>query len=551
MMRPPQQAGSGNLSAASSGQAPLPSSQQQQQQHGGAKHRVQEPHRNMLPGAIISADNDIEAAISPRQLGSDRLHDARATLPLGHQETRSRGIYRERPEEELLQARPTPENEGENSRKREANELDRTEDSSYGPVFSSVLPDSHKSIASGSTRFLRKFYDSPASEAVICTVAILNAVNIGFEAAYATKHHHSPATVNRLELAFLAFYGVSICLQLRARGFSGPRAVWTIFDITMLFMGVALFILDSTNGGDPILHSIKLIRLLRLASIFTTPKPLPRLETPWRLAKGFRICLQSLLWTSLLVLITVYSFSVLGMELIQSTSDLGRDYETVARESFKDVGTTTLTLMQFITIDGIYRIYRPLITARPSLLFYFGTFVSIMCILFLNLVATVTVDVSQLRGTRHQIIGKTQQAQGIKELALKLKQILSSFDDEKCGELEMIDIVNAPRQQVERLTQICSMDEIERVFQILDYDKSGSVKIDDFTRGLVQLWLDQTPELIRVVHQCGSILNHCRRIDRKICGEESLGHRHGQPSALTVGSRSQSSRDNSRAVSLS
>merc|ERR1719210_659519 len=114
-----------------------------------------------------------------------------------------------------------------------------------------------------------------------------------------------------------------------------------------------------------VLDNLMLIRMLRLTRLARTLRLMVQFRTLWLLVQGLMHSLLTLVWTLLVILLLCYCFSIVGMELIRSTSEYGEAYQTVVDENFGNLGDAMITHLQFLTLDDIGEIQRPLIRGRP------------------------------------------------------------------------------------------------------------------------------------------------------------------------------------------
>merc|ERR1712190_387149 len=107
-------------------------------------------------------------------------------------------------------------------------------------------------------------------------------------------------------------------------------------------------------------------------------------RTLWLLVQGMMHSLLTLLWTLVIILIFCYCFSIVGMEFIRSSPEYGEEYQAVVDNNFTNLRDAMLMHLQFLTLDDIGEIYRPLIQKRPELSIYFVSFIMLVSITLMN-----------------------------------------------------------------------------------------------------------------------------------------------------------------------
>ena len=78
------------------------------------------------------------------------------------------------------------------------------------------------------------------------------------------------------------------------------------------------------------------------------------------------------------------------MQVISKDADLRMKQPELIEEFFVDLGTSMLTLLQFVTLDSLATVYFPLIVERPILLFYFMPMLIFVSIGLMNLITAVS-----------------------------------------------------------------------------------------------------------------------------------------------------------------
>ena len=92
-----------------------------------------------------------------------------------------------------------------------------------------------------------------------------------------------------------------------------------------------------------------------------------------RLVFGLLTAGQSILATTALILVSRFISACVAVEVIAKDGERLADSITapIVEGHFSGVGKSILTLMQFVTMDGLAEIYYPLIMKKPWLCAYF------------------------------------------------------------------------------------------------------------------------------------------------------------------------------------
>ena len=114
---------------------------------------------------------------------------------------------------------------------------------------------------------------------------------------------------------------------------------FNVFDFVIVIVGILEMALQ--NGGLTVLRAFRLVRVLRSIRILRTYKRMKVLME--NVAKG----LGTMFWFSAVLLLFVFIFSVLGMQLFGGTAG----FED-ARNNFDDLGSASLAVFSMLTADG-------------------------------------------------------------------------------------------------------------------------------------------------------------------------------------------------------
>merc|ERR1711879_318404 len=111
------------------------------------------------------------------------------------------------------------------------------------------------------------------------------------------------------------------------------------------------------------------------------------------------------------------------------------------------LGLAMLTLLQFLTMDSIGAIYRPLIVHRPVVLgCYFSAYILLVGIALMNLVIAVMVESSSQQAANDREGLKAWETARKKALIPKLKRMFAELDADGSGEVELEEIYEAPQE---------------------------------------------------------------------------------------------------------
>mmetsp|Transcript_8460 Transcript_8460/g.17943 ORF Transcript_8460/g.17943 Transcript_8460/m.17943 type:complete len:496 (-) Transcript_8460:16-1503(-) len=346
-------------------------------------------------------------------------------------------------------------------------------------------------------------------------VIVANAITIGVETSHSVKGDPIPLAVEVCSALMLLIYTVELLLRYYAYGVKKAMiSRWVRFDAFLVvggFLDLAIKLIMNGESNE-VLEKLMLVRMLRLARLARAARLMVQFKVLWQLVHGLMGSLLTVLWTFVLILALIYIFAILGMELMLPNPDLGEEYEAQAALFNDGLGSAMLTLVQFVTMDSIGSIYRPLTLANPILIVYFAAFLLIVSIALMNLVTAIIVDAAVQQSAADHEAQKAYESAKRKSVLPKLKLMFTELDADGSGELDLDEIKGAPEHVKSQLEEICNMEDCEALFKMLDYDQSGGIAIDEFCEGVIKASADKPVELMCMMRQCSEILKSNRDI---------------------------------------
>ncbi|CAK0853255.1 unnamed protein product [Prorocentrum cordatum] len=195
---------------------------------------------------------------------------------------------------------------------------------------------------------------------------------------------------------FIAEAGLRVVADGR-KVFDNP---WFRFDIVLVTIGASVSwilmpIVTAVGVEDlPIISQILTLRVLRLLRTVRAFRTMDMFSEMCRLSSGLLRSARTMLSVCLLVMIAIFTFSVLGADLIFKSEKLRSDDVTalIVEKHFSSMGAFMLTLMQFANADSLAGIYYPLIVVEPLLGLYFLALWVVVTVALMNLITAVIVD---------------------------------------------------------------------------------------------------------------------------------------------------------------
>eukprot|EP00440_Ansanella_granifera_P038386 gb/GFBE01041649.1/.p1 GENE.gb/GFBE01041649.1/~~gb/GFBE01041649.1/.p1 ORF type:complete len:647 (+),score=157.18 gb/GFBE01041649.1/:2-1942(+) len=386
-------------------------------------------------------------------------------------------------------------------------------------------------------QFLHRWISWQGFDTAIGIIIIANAATIGLETqanadiptgcdkdckcgdAVAQVCHGIPKWLDYIDYVFFGIYVIEFGLRYYTYGRAVLKSNWVKFDLFLVISSTLDILLQQIKIENEILNQIMLVRIMRLARLARAVRLMVQFRVLWQLVQGLMHSVGTLLWTFILVMLLIYGFAIMGIEFIQLDTNLPLDhpYNVAAGDNFRSFPDAILTLLQCFTLDSIGGIYRPLIHQNPVLLLYFMGVLLIMSIALMNLVTAVMVNSALDQATEDKDVKKAYEDAIKRKQMEKLKVMFIELDADGSGELTMEELDEAPEEVMNQLKEIAGTDDIEGLFDMLDYDGGGSLSTDEFCEGVMRASTsDQPMELLRVMKQCGDILQNSKHLISKV-----------------------------------
>jgi len=206
-----------------------------------------------------------------------------------------------------------------------------------------------------------------------------------------------------------------------------------------------------------------------------------------------------MVYTMVLLLVILYTFSCLSMEIVTPQRNTDNELiKNIVDTHFSSLPQTMLTFFQFVCLDSVAAIYKPLIEHAPWLVFFFVTLILTVSIVLMNLVTAVVVngafETAQQDRDAVVIYEQEQKARMMQEL----RDIFVSIDEDGSGVLSAEEILGINGHDLETLKHLTSMEEPLDIIRMLDVDGDGEIRIDEFLHGLWQVVVSKVPPELRL-----------------------------------------------------
>jgi voltage-gated sodium channel len=317
------------------------------------------------------------------------------------------------------------------------------------------------------------------------------------------------------ELFCLSVFLLELVLRLLANGRTALKSNWIRFDAFLVFSGLlSLLVLQplQDEAGIPpdIVRSadmLLLLRLLRFIRVAKILRLLPLFNDMWKMCNGLIKAMNTMFSVVVLMMISIYLFACLGVDLISQSEILAEDQSTrrIVEKKFSSVGGIMLTLMQFADADSIAAVYAPLCMRQPLLALYFGAVWLILTVSLMNVVTAIILETAMAKGrdeAQEQLLEKRRVFTHIRPSLLEL---FDTLDIDQSGVLTLDEIVLAVKNRTvefpPEIAESVTPAQMVEAFDFLDTDMSGKIDRKEFVEGVLVMVLSSVPlETAQILH---------------------------------------------------
>eukprot|EP00927_Polykrikos_kofoidii_P028523 TRINITY_DN24890_c0_g3_i1.p1 TRINITY_DN24890_c0_g3~~TRINITY_DN24890_c0_g3_i1.p1 ORF type:complete len:563 (+),score=78.00 TRINITY_DN24890_c0_g3_i1:46-1689(+) len=325
-------------------------------------------------------------------------------------------------------------------------------------------------------------------------VVSVNCIIVGLRVDGSVKGRGA-AILQTIEEATVFVYVVELFLRIFSGGYRIFKDEFIIFDALIVFGGITSFIdahsdafLDTSGfGALTVIKTARLLRLIRSMRLLWT------FQVLGKLVNGMFHSLNGMISVLLLILLFLYIFSCVGLEMIRDDPKLIDD--AIVETHFASLPVTMLTLFGFVTLDSISTIYFPLITKRPLLVFFFISLILVMSIALVNLITAFILDASIQRSHSDREMDLKALRRQIKKLRPEIRAAFMSLDLNKDGHISKTEVIALTDSLPSVLTDHVKADSMLELFELVDDDDSGSISLREFEDAIIENACRQNADL--------------------------------------------------------
>jgi len=363
------------------------------------------------------------------------------------------------------------------------------------------------------------FFDFVMGVAILANLACITS-----EQAH-RLHGRDVSGYDLAENIFLSVYVVELLARFYVWGRSCLESNYVVLDSLIVLTGVVTnWVIKPIFGDVDGLGPLFILRIARLVRLIRALRLLIIFRELWMLVAGLLNALRTMLYTLFLLLIILYAFGSVGLELLANhalvkgdAADL--DFKAIVDANFSDLPTAMLTLLQFVMFDNIVYIYKPLVTRDWSLLIFFVMVILVLGIVLMNLVTAVIVNSALEQAIQDKDLTKSIEQAKKKKLVKEMRRVFMRLDEDGSGEISRNEIQNISIADKEILQKLMGMNNPLEIFDALDVDGDEEIGIAEFVDGIWQVIISDTPIHVKRMEKQMAYLRQEIRETQDLCLE--------------------------------
>eukprot|EP00971_Amphidinium_carterae_P003854 76479-Amphidinium_carterae.1 len=234
--------------------------------------------------------------------------------------------------------------------------------------------------------------------------------------------------------------------------------------------------------------------------------------------RGLLQCMNTMCYTLFLLLTMFYILSVVSLEIITNHElaqgeKLDADFREVVDFAFHSLPAAMLTMLQFVTFDNLVVIYRPLVEKDWTLAVFFVFGILIIGIILMNLVTAVIVQGALDQAMQDQELNVAMEQARRRRLGKDMRRMFSRLDKDGSGLITRDEIKIIDDDDKAVLKNLMHVADPYEIFDALDLDHSGDLRLDEFIDGIWEIMMSNTPVHIkRMERQIDTIFTEVKEL---------------------------------------
>eukprot|EP00927_Polykrikos_kofoidii_P084816 TRINITY_DN9045_c0_g1_i1.p1 TRINITY_DN9045_c0_g1~~TRINITY_DN9045_c0_g1_i1.p1 ORF type:complete len:927 (+),score=147.34 TRINITY_DN9045_c0_g1_i1:86-2866(+) len=330
-----------------------------------------------------------------------------------------------------------------------------------------------------STRTLLHNFDVHASPDVVN--ATTNSTN--------REEHDDTDQYTQLDLPFIVFFWGEIIMRALAAEFEffvGPNKVWNMVDLFTIIAQTLLFVLHRENSTNRAIFSI--FAFLRIVRVLRSFKELQRLLLIMMHS------IKPLFWACIFLFLTIFIFGIFFQLMVNGYIQVSPPADPVVdhlRPLFHSFPQTLVTLFAAVTGGDDWRtIHKVALELGVFPYVIFLIYIWFLTFGVLNLITGIFVTGAIEETSRDRDLATRAEVEKETGLTASLKALFEELDENGSGVITLDEFKSYfGKEDLRAFFQSFGLDvtKPDVIFNLFDVDNNGSVEIDEFVCGCINL----------------------------------------------------------------
>ncbi|CAE7411387.1 Scn8a [Symbiodinium natans] len=330
-----------------------------------------------------------------------------------------------------------------------------------------------------------------------------------------------PAFMIGLQVSFTAFFAIELQLHWWSEGFLGflksEDVGWHVLDILCVAVGVVDCILDLEERTHPGQHSVlsqftvvRGIRVVRILRVVRASRVMQMCRELRMMVFSTVNCLKSVLWITIIFSVIFYMFAIVftsGVVSYLDTVELRRSSEHSDLQTyFGSLSHSMLSLYMAMAGGNNWTVYYSALASMDNGGIYCSVFllyITFMLFAVVNIVTGVFVDAAMQSSRADQSVVVQHELETKKHYLDSLKALYEAIDEDSSGMITR-EMLEASFQNESVLAYLSALKlntpDASTLFDLLDFDQSDAIDIDEFLLGCYNLHGDASNIDVKLTH---------------------------------------------------
>lgn len=370
---------------------------------------------------------------------------------------------------------------------------------------------------------MQRFTTHQYYEAFSGMLIVSNAFFLGFQTQYVAVTHRDNALQEQpleeepnaffwINTVFCIFFLVELALRWYADGlvdfFKTEELRWNLFDILIvssscletLLATIAMAIdMDSPDAlqNVSVLRMLRVVRIVRVARVIRTYKVFRELRMMIYSIAG---SMMNLLWVLVVLLLTFYlfgvSFTAAVGDFLNTTEKWQNEKNEELVASFGTVDKSVVALFMAMSGGNDWAQYYDALLLLPWLYpVSFLAFILFTLFAVVNIVTGVFVESALQANLKDKDIIVNEELQAKKRYLQSMQELFEDMDEDGKGTISLEEFQSKLKdEKVIAYFHVLKLDvsDATTLFQMIDYDRSNEVNINEFLEGCYRLQGEST-----------------------------------------------------------